>query len=148
MYLVDLKLLYERLDYIEGLNRFCSSFRSKPESMGDRLAFERAIHVIIEAILDVGHQLIDGFMMRDPGSFMDVIHILGDEGVISSREVDSLKKLISLRKKLVQEYIRVDGEALWKGYGETREAILQFCQQVRAYLENEMGPVHAFKQGD
>ena len=148
MYFVDLNLLYTRLDYIEKLHQYCSSFRTKPAHLGDRLAFERAVHVIIEAILDVGQQMIDGFMMRDPGSYMDVIHIMGDEQVLSDQDVELLKKLITLRKMLVQEYHQVDGKGLWQGYQQAQEAIPRFCQQIRSYLENEMGPVHAFKQRD
>jgi uncharacterized protein YutE (UPF0331/DUF86 family) len=148
MYFVDLKVLHQRLAYMEQLIRFLLETKNKPETFSDQLAFERALHVMIEIILDVGHQMIDGFMMRDPGSFEDVLAILVDEQVLSSREGESLKGMISYRKSLVQHYVDVDHHALWTGLAESKEALQHFPQRIRDYLHNQMGPVHAFKQGD
>lgn len=43
----------------------------KEEAFGtsdkDRLALERTASVLIEAVIDVGNQMIDAFIMRDPG---------------------------------------------------------------------------------
>ena len=41
--------------------------------------------------------MIDGFIMRDPGSYDDIIDILEDEKVIQSEQAIPLKAFISLR---------------------------------------------------
>ncbi|MFK4997329.1 DUF86 domain-containing protein [Bacillus sp. N9] len=67
---------------------------------------------MIEAILDTGNAMIDGFIMRDPGSYEDIVHILLDEKVITDQLSVALKELILYRKMLVQQYVRVDHLAM------------------------------------
>lgn len=75
-------------------------------------ALERIGHTLIECILDIGNDMIDGFIMRDPGSYDDIMDILTDEKVVSQAEGDSLKHLIAYRKTLVQDYLNVNHEEL------------------------------------
>ena len=42
--------------------------------------------------------MIDGFIMRDPGSYEDIIDIMEDERVITTEMAVPLKKVIELRK--------------------------------------------------
>ncbi len=80
----------------------------------EKAAHERLVHMIIESILDVGNSMIDGFIMRDPGSYEDIIDILVDEKVISEVSGQSLKDLIQCRKTLVQLYTEIDHRELYK----------------------------------
>lgn len=43
-------------------------------------------------MLDVGNAVIDGFIMRDPGSYEDIIDILQDEKVISEEKAMQFKR--------------------------------------------------------
>ena len=52
----------------------------------------------IEAILDVGNSMIDGFIMRDPGSYDDIIDIMEDEKVITEEMSTSIKRIIGFQK--------------------------------------------------
>lgn len=98
----------------------------------------------IEAILDVGNQMIDGFIMRDPGSYEDIIEIMQDEQVVPEEEARQLIQFIQLRRLLVTEYIEVEGESLWQGYRAAREALHRFPERIRSYLNDHLGPVSAF----
>jgi uncharacterized protein YutE (UPF0331/DUF86 family) len=89
--------------------------------------------------------MIDGFIMRDPGSYDDIIDILLDEKVIDEEMSKDLKRLIVQRKVLVQEYTRVDHQKLHGILSEVQSTLEQFPVHVRRYLENELGPVSAFK---
>lgn len=111
----------------------------------EKLALERIGHVIIESILDVGNSMIDGFIMRDPGSYEDIIDILLDERVISEEMSSNLKIVISLRKPLVQEYISIDGIAVEETLQSQLGILKLFPKKVRTYLHDELGPVSAFK---
>jgi len=65
------------------------------------LAQERALHLAIEIVTDVGSYLIDGFIMRDASSYEDIIEIIGEEGVFPAERKAPLAELVRLRKPLV-----------------------------------------------
>lgn len=111
----------------------------------ETLALERIIHILIESILDAGNAMIDGFIMRDPGSYEDIIDILLDESVIPEDDEASLKTMISLRKSVVQNYLEIDHAAMLDSLKSNLTAIERFPHYIRRYLENELGPVTAFK---
>ena len=64
--------------------------------------------MVIESIIDVGNTMIDGFIMRDPGSYDDIIDIMDDEKVITPEMSQPLKNVIGLRTMIVREFINVD----------------------------------------
>jgi len=94
MYFVDRKKMEERLGCMEQMLAYYKTRDSWDEPF-ERLALERIAHVIIEAILDVGNAMIDGFIMRDPGSYNDIIDILADEQVIAPADAEQLKAFIA-----------------------------------------------------
>jgi uncharacterized protein YutE (UPF0331/DUF86 family) len=99
-----------------------------------KFAAERAIHLAVESIVDIGTTLIDGLMLRDPGSYLDVITILASEGIISTMLSVGLGDLILLRHQLVREYSRVS-EAVW----ERKEApalFLRFLDEIDLYFRS------------
>jgi uncharacterized protein YutE (UPF0331/DUF86 family) len=148
MYFVDRNKLEERLHYIENLLSFLQTRSSYPTSLGEILAFERAVHMLIEAKMDVGNQMIDGFIMRDPGSYEDIIEILRDEQVLQINEAVQLVQWIRLRKELVAQYTQVDIEMLWNVYEQTKETINHFPIRIREFLDEHLGPVSAFLPGE
>lgn len=143
MYFVDRDILEKRLVYLEG---FVSAFAEKEtwESKIDKLALERIVHMTIETMMDIGTQTIDGFIMRDPGSYDDIVDIFVDEKVIEEKDGDSIKKVLTLRKVLVQEYFDIDHEEIARVYKSEWETLNRFSSQVRHYLNTELGPVSAF----
>ncbi|MFQ3544764.1 DUF86 domain-containing protein [Halobacillus rhizosphaerae] len=144
MYFVNREKIEEILAFMEKiLKQFDEqSFHSSK----DLLMLERVTHISAEAIIDVGNMMIDGFIMRDPGSYNDIIDIMMDEKVIPYEEEDSYKQFIQLRKMVVQNYVSVDHQeilAVWKSHGQ---ALKQFPIRIRTYLDNELGPVSAFSK--
>lgn len=144
MYFVDRKKMEEQLKYIEKLFRYFSEVVRQPETEQETLAFERAIHMTIEAMLDVGNQMIDGFIMRDPGSYEDIIDILEDEQVIPQEEATLLLQFITLRKKLIVNYTHLQIEDVWQGFKQAEQALKKFPPRIRAYVLDHLGPVSAF----
>jgi uncharacterized protein YutE (UPF0331/DUF86 family) len=143
MYFVDRKLMEERLNYFEEIMGDFSKAGST-ETPETRLAVERICHMMIEVIMDVGNQMIDGFIMRDPGSYEDIIHILADEKVLSKEEADALEALIPWRKELLQHYTTLDVAGMYDDFNNKSDALINFPGKIRKYLENELGPVSAF----
>ncbi|WP_312110476.1 DUF86 domain-containing protein [Brevibacillus reuszeri] len=102
------------------------------------LAMERALHLSIEGIIDVGNALIDGFIMRDPGSYSDVVEIMRDEQVITDEEAVTLTRLTEFRKHLVNEYTSVPTAEMFALAADATPALRQFDPRVRAFLEKEL----------
>jgi uncharacterized protein YutE (UPF0331/DUF86 family) len=147
MYFVDREKIEMNLQYMEHqLNLMDSLDKWKTEL--EKAAFERLAHTIIESILDVGNAIIDGFIMRDPGSYEDIVDILTDEKVITQEMSKVITKAVSYRKVLVQDYANVDQKELMQSFRQFREVLLLFPEKVRFYLTNELGPVSAFKNND
>lgn len=144
MYFVDRNQISKTLDLIEEL---LTLYKAESNWDSDRihtLALDRLTHVVIESIIDVGNSMIDGFIMRDPGSYEDIIDILEDEKVITLAMAEPLKAVVSLRKMIVREFVEVDHTLIIKVLDESMEALVALPEKVRHYLVHELGPVSAF----
>ena len=124
--------------------RFITKRKSGQEDLIHSLAVARLSHVVIESIIDVGNSMIDGFIMRDPGGYDDIIDIMEDEKVITTEMSDPLKEVIGLRKMIVRDFTNVNTDTIVEVLNESMDALLAFPTNVRHYLEHELGPVSAF----
>lgn len=143
VYFVNRSEINERLTLIDTLFDEIDQQKSFSTSI-EKLALERIVHVMIEAIIDVGNSMIDGFIMRDPGSYHDIIDILIDEKVIPDEDENSYKQLIDLRQMLVQNYLKVEHDEIEKVVNAHKEVLKQFSHHIRTYLDNELGVANAF----
>lgn len=139
MYFVDREELQHKLDYIEQLTHdFADS---------EGYALERITHMLIEATVDVGNMIIDGFIMRDPGSYQDVMDIMEMEKVITQEELQAISATLPLRQWMVRDYTAIDHEALKRIFNEHLHAYQSFKPSVLSFIERELGPVSAFGKG-
>src|SRR5699024_7679687 len=134
---------------IEKTLQYIDSLLAKVESNAfkspiEKLGMERLVHTVIESIIDVGNMMIDGFIMRDPGSYHDIIDILIDEKVIPEPDELFYKEFIDLRQMIVQNYLEIDHDKIESTLLKDKKVILQFSTHIRAYLQNELGVAHAF----
>ncbi|WP_312098491.1 DUF86 domain-containing protein [Niallia sp.] len=145
MYFVDREKIDEQLSYYQEL---ISQFENQDiwNTFMEKVALERITHMMIEVILDVGNSMIDGFIMRDPGSYEDIVDILTDEKVITMEMAQDIKELILWRKQLVHHYTNIDHKRLAAVFAEKMNSIKSFIPSVKEYLIHELGPVSAFKK--
>ncbi|QHS23131.1 DUF86 domain-containing protein [Virgibacillus sp. MSP4-1] len=142
MYFVDRDKIERTLLYTEVvLQQFQ---QNQYETFLEKMALERMAQMFIESVIDVGNMMIDGFIMRDPGSYEDIVDILVDEKVLPADEQDQYKEVFQLRKTLVRDYLNVDHERIEDVLKKNLNALSTFSERVRTYLENELGPVTAF----
>nr|WP_237391793.1 HepT-like ribonuclease domain-containing protein [Paenibacillus dendrobii] len=99
---------------------------------------ERALHLAIEVVTDVGSYLIDGFIMRDASSYEDIMEINHEEKVFDQEIFDVLLKLVSLRKPLVQDYYSWSRSELHPLTPVLPEILNKFAAQVRDYIQQEL----------
>ncbi|TQR35623.1 DUF86 domain-containing protein [Brevibacillus brevis] len=131
-----LKHMSRMLDLLDKLSE-----RGAKEVLADEVAvaaMERALHLSIEGIVDVGNALIDGFIMRDPGSYSDIVEILRDEQVITDEQALILTRVTDFRKHLVNDYTSVPVNEMYSLVEEAASTIRQFEPQVRAFLKKEL----------
>lgn len=148
MYFVDRKrieLIATHLEDLLTVYKKKDEWSAYPES---HLILERIAGSAIESVLDIGNAMIDGFIMRDPGSYDDIIDILVDEKVVPAEMDAGLKEIVGLRKQVVREYYAVDRGAVDEVLTRQLPLLEQFPKHVRTYLENELGPVSAFLPED
>ncbi|WP_066258573.1 DUF86 domain-containing protein [Neobacillus drentensis] len=144
MYFVDREKIEEILKYLETQIQLFLNQEQWSTPL-EKAALERLNHMMIESVLDVGNAMIDGFIMRDPGSYDDIIDILMDEKVISAETGNGLKIMIQYRKRLVQFYTEINHQELQEVFSKHLHELVNFTANVRDYLANELGPVSAFK---
>lgn len=141
MYFIDSKKITNNLNYMDSvLNTFESKQNWEADAVTE-LAVARIANVLIESIIDVGNTLIDGFIMRDPGSYEDIIDILVDEKVITTEMEAPIKQLIGHRRVLVRDILEVDVTALILTLQASLATLKQFKPSVEVYVEKEAGIV-------
>src|SRR5699024_5643665 len=146
MYFVDRSKIEKILVYMDEL---LNEIKDKPfDSKLEKLGLQRSTQMVIESIMDVGNMMIDGFIMRDPGSYHDIIDILIDERVLPAEDEASYKKVIDLRQVLVQNYLEVDDKLLKETMNEKKATLEKFSTQIIKYLTNELSVANAFSKED
>lgn len=139
MYYVNQEQIAVRLDTIpelaEALRALASDWRG---DLLQGLAQERALHLAIETVTDVGSYLIDGFLMRDASSYEDIIEITGKEGVFPAELEDMLTELVKLRKPLVQDYYAWPRSELHPFTTQLPDRLRAFKDSVERYLKQEL----------
>ncbi|GIO52570.1 DUF86 domain-containing protein [Paenibacillus cellulositrophicus] len=140
MYYVNQEQIQRRLeaipDIVEALKQVAGNWDG---GIVSGFVQERALHLAIEVVTDVGSYLIDGFIMRDASSYEDIVEITHEERVFDDEVFAVLAELVSLRKPLVQEYYAWDRRSLHKLTPVLPDILEQFSVQVRDYLKQELG---------
>lgn len=127
--MIKLHFFKEQLEILEEINHIHSKIEVK--------AVERVASCMIECILDIGNAVIDGFVMRDPGSYEDIIDILEDEKVIPSEDTLVLKEFIRFRKPLVRDYIEMNTGQLYDFLNNHKQVLQAFPSFVENYLSEQ-----------
>src|SRR5699024_12440644 len=104
MYFVNRSKIEKTLECFDDIIKVLDQESSFTNSVMNKLALERIIHVLVESMLDTGNMMIDGFIMRDQGSFYDIIDILTDDEVLLNESVSIYNALIDARQQCEKEY--------------------------------------------
>lgn len=144
MYFVNREELDQTLSYFDQLISLYKNLSINSEL--DKKALERIVHLMIETVLDTGNMLIDGFIMRDPGSYIDIIHILVDEKVFSENDKEAYEQLIELRKMLVVDYKTIDHSYVSQIIDRHLNTYAEFSNRVRTYFQQETGVANTFTE--
>jgi uncharacterized protein YutE (UPF0331/DUF86 family) len=132
MYFVDKEKITVTLNFIENLVLDLESISLYGKL--EKYALERICHLLLEGILDVGNSLIDAYIMRDPGSFEDIVLILIDEKVISDQCGRNIINLMHWRKMFTQDYISINEVELYSDFIRNKTVFSDFVRSTNEYL--------------
>ncbi|TCS96923.1 DUF86 domain-containing protein [Hazenella coriacea] len=138
IYEVNVERIRRQLNVLQTCADLIEEIDPNKKSRVDRFALERAYHLAVESMIDVGTVMIDGFIMRDPGGYLDIVDILEDEQVIPSKLSQRLKKQVNLRERLVRYYDEVDEIELYN-YMQEIDLYREFINHVKTYILKELG---------
>ncbi|WP_308634828.1 DUF86 domain-containing protein [Paenibacillus silvisoli] len=140
MYYVNREQLTVRLSVIPDVTAALRMLGENWDgSLLQGLAQERALHLAIETVTDIGSCLIDGFIMRDASSYEDIVEIIGGEQVFPAEIQEPLLELVRLRKPLVQDYYDWNRADLHPLTTKLPATLTAFKSAVEAYLVQELG---------
>lgn len=148
MYFVDRKKIKITITHMNALINLLEEKTDWNRDDISKLALERIGQNMIESIIDIGNSMIDGFIMRDPGGYDDIIDILTDEKVITTEMDAPLKEVIDYRKVLVRDFHSINHSQLLEVLISNLSYLKQFPKMVESYIVNELGPVSAFLPED
>jgi uncharacterized protein YutE (UPF0331/DUF86 family) len=131
--LIQMETLSDTMREIKDSGK--ESFQTEPIRY---FAGQRVMQLAIESVTDVGSLLIDGFIMRDPGSYQDIIEIMIDEKVVSADEGQALIQMVSHRKILTQGYMELESGPLFQWISDHVDDVNHFPDKIRTYLEREL----------
>ncbi|MDF2607533.1 MAG: hypothetical protein K0S34_1729 [Bacillales bacterium] len=132
MYFVDKEKITVTLNFIENLVLDLESISLYGKL--EKYALERICHLLLEGILDIGNSLIDAYIMRDPGSFEDIVLILIDEKVISENCGREIINLMHWRKMFTQDYISINEVELYSDFIRNKSTFTEFVINTNEYL--------------
>lgn len=137
LYNVNTERIEEQLTYLERCLSICEQLQNKKLSVFEEFALSRSLHIAVECMIDVGSVMIDGFIMRDPGGYEDIIDILEDEQVITADLASTIRQWVKLRERLVRYYTEVKPEELIKAAKDVLK-VRSFIESIRQYLKKEL----------
>ncbi|PMB95062.1 DUF86 domain-containing protein [Staphylococcus sp. UMB0328] len=142
MYFVDKDKLSEKLNYLQQLTNDYETNKT------NQYAFERIAQMLIESSVDIGNMIIDGFILRDPGNYKDVIDILELENVILKETQEHINQTVDVRKQFSHNYIQLDTQEIEPLFDHALPFYKQFIDEVVQFLNNENVPITAFGKGE
>lgn len=143
MYYINYGQIQARLEFVPVITdvlrelHLVSGQEQHDGRMIEMFAQERALHLAIEVVTDVGSLLIDGFMMRDASSYEDIIEVLCQEGVIPLGEADLHRQLIGMRRSLTQLYMTFNRDEMRDDLELIAASLERFPDYVKVFIQNE-----------
>jgi uncharacterized protein YutE (UPF0331/DUF86 family) len=104
------------------------------ETVETRWAAERALHVAIECTTDAANDIIDAVIMRDPGSYIDIVRVLMEEHVVEQHWFKRFEQMLPIRDKLIRKHTDLSPEQVRDAVREYASLFQPYVAAVRSYL--------------
>ncbi|ADM27607.1 protein of unknown function DUF86 [Ignisphaera aggregans DSM 17230] len=136
----DVVIISSRVEEIRRNVNFIRSriLSRKPEELdyGDILAFERALHRTIEAMLDICRHLVSVYSLGLVESYGEYPRKLAQAGIMPRELAEEIVMLTGLRNILVHRYLEIDIGKLYTVAKQIVERIaIEFIDWIRAIVK-------------
>lgn len=98
------------------------------------IALNGALHLAVEAVLDLGNHLIADQNLETPDSNRDIFRVLFENEIINDSLKESLIKIAGFRNILVHDYLDLDRELEYEIIKNNIKDIKEFMKVVLKYL--------------
>ena len=125
-------LLEKRMNYLKGIEKFDKQEYSNDQDIYFR--YERALHLAIEAVIDLGNHLIADQNFRTPESNRDIFKVLFENKIINNNLYSNLKNMAGFRNILVHDYLTLDRELEYEIIKNSLGDFRKFMEIVAEYI--------------
>lgn len=116
------------INYLEGIEKFSKEeFSNDPDIY---FRFERALHLALETVIDLGNHLIAANNLRTPESNRDVLKVLYENNLINKTLCSKLEKMAGFRNILVHDYLVLDRELEYDIIRNNLDNIRKFMEMI------------------
>ncbi len=96
---------------------------------------ERNLQVSAEIVFDVGNHIIAAMGWKSPENYQEVLEILAQHQVLSSKLAAALSGLAGFRNVLVHEYLTVDHQIVYAVLQNNLEYLEDFSKSVVNFMD-------------
>ncbi len=102
--------------------------------MRSRRFVERTLHILVEAIIDVGQHIISDDKLREPISYRDTFAVLAENKIIRTENLKTYEKMAAFRNLIVHYYERIDDEVVFGIFQRNLNDFDLFASEIVEYL--------------
>jgi len=102
--------------------------------MRSRRFVERTLHILVEAIIDVGQHIISDDKLREPISYRDTFAVLAENKIIRTENLKTYEKMAAFRNLIVHYYERIDDEVVFGVFRRNLNDFDLFASEILEYL--------------
>jgi uncharacterized protein YutE (UPF0331/DUF86 family) len=132
-----LTLLRNNVDYLKTERDNVHSLQAYAQNTRLKKAVERALHVAVEACLDIARHLIAKEGFRYPQDHQDTFRVLAEEQIIAQDLLPPLLDMARFRNLIVDDYAKIDDTRVYGILVKRLGDFDAFAAAVRAYLAGE-----------
>ncbi len=103
----------------------------------NRRFVERSLHIMTEAVIDVGQHIISDNKLREPDSYRDTFAVLAENKIIDIGSLPIYEKMAAFRNLIVHYYERIDDEIVFGIFQRNLGDFDKFVQEISSYIQSE-----------
>ena len=120
------------LSELEGMTKI--SWDDFQADLLKKRGIERTLQLTVEALIELGSNIIAAKQWRSPVSNRDIFAILTEQGVLDNKLGEAIAKMVGFRNILVHDYTRIDDTVVYGVLHGQLADIIRFYDIIRKYL--------------
>ena len=138
--MVDTQILIVKLKeldrYIIALKKLKTiSLDELVRDINKTCALEHGLQLSIQIVIDIGNHILADMGESNMETYVDIIDLLGEKGVISKVFAKRIRGMAGLRNILVHEYVEVDLKQLYSVLQNNLCDFKEFAEFIKKFLK-------------